>query len=263
MLSSHPSIRVLYLLDPDGKTVVRAVRSEDDYRPLGPDQIAYFTKGRSNHLLTQPYFVDPTNRQGSSLAITYAVRVEDQKRAFGGILATEVSLQFIQDILGAVQVGQTGQILVIARPKASRAEVLDSQAATRRETMPEVIYTSSGVTAQDITDFQRNFPIDLAYGDVNSQHTGFEYEATMPKMASYARLQLVGVGKAGGPVVTTALPVSISPSRCPDWLIVVQQAAEEGYMVADRLKYNVIMLVIVGLGGLGIIAKLWTDSINA
>ena len=42
----------------------------------------------------------------------------------------------------------------------------------------------------------------------------------------------------------------------------VQQYSEEGYMVAERMKVNVLVLVIVGLSGLLLIAKLWFDSFS-
>jgi len=131
-------------------------------------------------------------------------------------------------------------------------------APSPKETMPEVIFSSPLVNRFDIEDFRKFFPVEKAFHD---DEKGFDYEGLTPKIASYACLRNV-VLERYGPLSASAFPVPASPERTPDWLVVVQQSAQEGYVVADRLKYNVIVLVLVGLAGLGIISKLWMDSLN-
>ncbi|MBI4863169.1 MAG: cache domain-containing protein [Candidatus Riflebacteria bacterium] len=207
MLSSHPTLTTLYLLDPSGKIVLQrfgaSARGDHKTFPIPEKEIKRLTSTGGNYWLSDTYF-QGENRRSSP-----------------------------------------GQILVLSR-------LADGK--------PQVIFSSPGVNEEDVRDLLGNFPTEIAYRE---DRAGHEYEGKRSKMASFARLHSVSVERSRpGLPVASAFPVAVSPSRNPDWLIVVQQTSQEGYMVADRMKYNVLVLVLVGLAGVAIIAKLWVDSVT-
>jgi hypothetical protein len=245
----HAILRTLYRKGPDGKVLITRhgtqARNEREWRDLTDAEFGRLAGG-SNYLLSrEPYFVRPNEKASSPLALTYAVSVEDRKtKKFNGVIGAELNLEFIPDIVAAVQVGRTGQIIVVARGDDSK---------------PRIIFTSRNMQEPDARDFMANFPVERAFEE---ERTGFEYAATYPKMASYARIHSVAVRPGNALFGQSPFSVPIQPGRIPDWLIVVQQHAQEGYMVADRMKYNVAVLMVVGLVGLLIIGKLWFDSLS-
>jgi hypothetical protein len=250
IIRRHPIVRTLYLVDPGGQTVVTrhgiGTRSPKDYRPLSAAERATMSRPGGNYYVSpRPYFL-PSRAQGDSpLAMTYAVRLEDRSHEFTGILAAELEMDWIAEVLEVVQVGHTGQLVVVCRAADGR---------------PSAIYSTRNMTRSDLEDFHATFPVERAYGQ---ELVGVEYEGVRPKMASFATRH---GGAVDRPDVLVGqirpFPVAVTPERIPDWLVVVQQYTEEGLMVAERMKWNVIVLVIVGLTGLLIIAKLWIDSLT-
>jgi len=68
---------------------------------------------------------------------------------------------------------------------------------------------------------------------------------------------LQATGMAVGLIPTTR---DVNTRAVPDWLVVVQQDFDEGVALANRMKYNIVLLVAIGIVGLLVIAKLWWDS---
>lgn len=254
MLRRHQTLRTLYRLDASNKLVLArhgaAVRSTE-FHQLSKSEFDRLAAGANFSLSREPYFVNPDRKAESTLAITFAVRIDEPPAKagdpprFSGVLAAEIDLEFIPDILAAAQVGRTGQFLVV------------SMGDDRK---PRIIFSSRNMQTNDASDFLSNFPVEKAYGE---ERAGFEYEGTEPKMASYARVHKVALEPGHRFFGRNPFPVAITPARIPDWLIVVQQQAKEGYLIADRMKWNIGVLVIVGLGGLLLIGKLWFDSLTA
>ncbi|MBI3891726.1 MAG: hypothetical protein HY303_09380 [Candidatus Wallbacteria bacterium] len=171
-------------------------------------------------------------------AITFACAIiEKPGDNFRGVVGAELNLDFIQNILVSVRVGRTGEIL------------LANQAGS-------VIFSSPGFKGLD--DF-KEFNIQKAFQQTRGN---VEYGVKTPRLAAYQRIQalaintILDVGSQPAPFWE-----SLAPSMIPDWLVVVQQHAEEAYMVAERMKYNLIILVIVGVIGLVVIARLWLESL--
>lgn len=252
MLRRHQILRTLYRLGPDGKLRLArhgaGARSTDFTRLTGPE-FERMAAGANFFLSREPYFVYPGNKADSPLAVTFAVRIEEppsrpgEAARFAGVLAAELDLEFIQDILAAAQVGRPGQFLVV------------SMADDRK---PRIIFSSRNMQSGDADDFLSNFPVERAYGE---ERSGFEYDGREPKMASYARVHKVALEPGHRFFGRNPFPVAVTPTRIPDWLIVVQQQSREGYLIAERMKWNIGVLVIVGLGGLLLIGKLWFDSL--
>lgn len=249
MLRRHPILRTIYRKGPDGKTqVVRhsiGAKNMKDWRDLTAAEFGKLAGGANYFLSKEPYFVKPEEKASSSLALTYAVRVDDPQQKFGGVVGAELDLEFIPDIVAAVQVGRTGQVMVVS---------------TGDDARPRIIFSSRNIQGDDTKDFLDNFPVERAFQE---ERTGFEYQGSIPKMASYARVHTVALQPGHRFFGKNPFPVAITPGRIPDWLVVVQQHAAEGYMVADRMKYNIAVLMVVGLVGLLIIGKLWFDSLTS
>jgi hypothetical protein len=245
-LGRHGILRTLYLKDPSGATLMQRYRSGKEFKPLPDDQFKRLLKPGGNYFMSEPYFL-PNPRAGTTpLALTYAVAIEGRKIGeITGVVGAELDLECLPDILAAVQVGHTGQLLIVGQGKSEK---------------PEVIFSSRNMKEPDVNDFLTNFPFGRA---LTEERAGFEYEGQIPKMASYATLHGVAIEPGdryfGG---RSPFPVPVTPSRLPNWMVVVQQHAAEGYIVAERMKYNIIVLVMVGLFGVLVIAKLWMDSLT-
>ena len=264
VLRRHQTLRTLYRLGTDGKLLLArhgaAVHVTPDqgtpgqpaeFRPLTDAEFGRLKSGGNFYLSHEPYFVYPDRKADSPLAITFAVRLEEpplkagDTPRFAGVLGAEIDLEFIPDILAAAQVGRTGQFMVV------------SMGDDRK---PRIVFSSRNMESNDAGDFLTNFPVERAYGE---EMAGFEYEGTEPKMASYARVHKVALEPGHRFFGHNPYPVAVTPARIPDWLIVVQQHAKEGYLIADRMKWNIAVLVVVGLGGLLLIGKLWFDSLTS
>lgn len=254
ILRRHQTLRTLYRIDTTGKVVlVRhgvAVRSSK-YRELTRQEFDRLAGGANYFLSREPYFVMPDRKAESPLAITFAVRLEEpplkpgDPPRFAGVLGAEIDLEFIPDILAAAQVGRTGQFMVVSMGDDKKSRI---------------VFSSRNMQQSEADDFLANFPVERAYGE---DRAGFEYSEKEPKMASYARVHKVALEPGHRFFGKNPYPIAIAPARIPDWLIVVQQSAREGYLIADRMKWNIGVLVLVGLGGLLLIGKLWFDSLTS
>lgn len=233
LLKRHPFYRVLYLLDENGKELRAHYNlNVEKYRPLGPEAFASLKSKEKAQLLSEFYKIE------EDPALTFACPVlEKPSENFKGVVVAELNLNFIQDILASVRVGRTGEIF------------LASQAG-------KVIFSSPGFSGLD--DF-KDFKVAGAF---QTGRGTSEYGKKTPRLAAYQRIHELAQKSVPDPVsqISNILGGG-KPSTVPDWLVVVQQNAEEAYMVAERMKYNLIILVVVGVIGLAVIARLWLESL--
>ncbi|MBI4871798.1 MAG: cache domain-containing protein [Candidatus Riflebacteria bacterium] len=226
LLRRHDIYRVIYLLDEELKPVkLRYNIGSAKYRPIPDDKLALLKRHEVTRLLTDFY------KSEEDPAISFACSVVDKQYNFRGIIGAELDLNFIQDIITNVRVGRTGEILLADRSG-------------------KIIFSSPGFTG--IEEF-RQFDVKRAF---DKEKGSSEYGKTARRLVAYQRLRGMPL-KALDPMQT----ITPMTAEIPDWLVVVQQNAQEAYMVADRMKYNLIILVVVGVIGLLLIARLWVDSL--
>lgn len=206
----------------------------NSFRPLSEKDIMQLTSKYEPSRLTDYY----TTSDGEP-AITFACAIRDKASDdITGIIVAELDLQFLQPVIDGAELGRTGDVLVA--DKAGK-----------------VIFSTRGFA--DLEDFNNKFPVGDAY---KNNKGAVEYFGERSKLAAYTRVRSI-VGKAFLPTMTILpFPTTISQREIPDWLIVVVQDSAEGYLVADRMKWNIAILLIIGAVGVLIVGKLWLDSIR-
>ena len=246
ILKRHSIFRAIYVLDAEDIAAGRARpglkqgqrwewynTNVNTYRPLPDELIADLRKGWVPSKLTNYYTIE------GEPAISYvcAIRERSTDKVIG-VLAAELKLAFIQPVIDGAELGKSGDVLVVDKSGS-------------------VIFSTRGF--EDLEDFNNHFPINEAY---RKERGGKEYDGKNPKLASYTRIHKMTTKKLIPGIQLLPFPSDITPREVPDWLIVVLQDAAEGYMVADRLKWNIIMLLMIGAIGVFIIGKLWVDSLR-
>lgn len=230
LLKRHDIYRALYMVDPDMKVIRARVNiNVAKYRPLDEARFALLKKKEVSSVISDFY------KSEEDPAITFACSVLDKQETFHGAVVAELNLNFIQDIMSGVRIGRTGEI-VLADASGS------------------VIFSSPGFAG--LSEF-KHFDTAKAFSKSRGSR---EYGAKVKRLASYQRIRPLTERVFGTPGNQPFFP-PVTPDTIPDWLVVVQQNADEAYLVADRMKYNLIVLVIVGVIGLMVIARLWLDSL--
>jgi len=247
MIDRHYRFRSIYLMDIEGNAILTslsaAAPSESDIQMLQPEAARNFLNSRRNYFFTDPYSPGP-----HGLAITYAAKVLDREGTPVGLVAGELDFSFLGKILGTIQLGRTGQLLVTDR-------------------LGSVLFTSRAFDDADRRDF-KNFDVDKAYAKAEGK--GFmEYDGipnaqtgqVEQRLSSFARIHAIASEPDPLDLGRAMFPIPIKATKLPDWMIVAQQHANEALEIADRMKYNVIALVIAGIFGAMVILKLWFDSL--
>lgn len=233
LLKRHEIYRALYLLDAQAKPARRVqynVRART-HREIDQALFDRLARGEVASALSPFYKIEEVP------AITFACAIRDgETDEFLGVLAAELDLNFIQDIIGAIKVGRTGEVLFVDR-KGS------------------IVFSSPGF--KGLEEFS-HFDVRSAF---NARSGTAEYGKASPRLAAYRQVRSAALRTLGPSVMPPMFHNPITPGSVPDWLVVVQQSTEEAYLVANRMKYNIIILVVVGMIGLLVIARLWLDSL--
>ncbi len=246
ILKRHSIFRAIYVLDAEDIAAGRSRPAQRDgkrwewyntnvrtYRPLTDDLIEDLKKGWVPSKLTNYYTIE------GQPAITYVCAIRDRSTdKVVGMLAAEMKLAFIQPVIDGAELGKSGDVLVV-------------------DQRGSVIFSTRGF--EDLEDFNKYFPVEVAY---KNKQGGVEYKGVHPKLASYTRIRKMTTKPMIPGLHVLPFPSDITPREIPDWLIVVLQDAAEGYLVADRLKWNIVMLLMIGAVGVFIIGKLWVDSLR-
>ncbi len=231
LLKRHDLFRSIYILDKDGKEWFQQVNiGTNEFRPLPSPLFEKLKRREVSKVLSEFY------KSEEAPAITFACPILDRKDTFLGILGAELNLNFIQDILGSVRIGRTGEILLVDRSGS-------------------VIFSSPGF--RGLEDF-KNFKVKKAF--LQPKGRG-EYNGAKNRLAAHQIIRSLALKPFDPGSLMQPFFNPLTPGTIPDWMVVVQQHSEEAYMVADRMKYNLIILVIVGVIGLVVIARLWSDSL--
>lgn len=246
LINRNPVLRGLHIVDPEGQSLFRAVGVNAlDVRPYPEARRAELLGGEVPSQLSEQYLGG-----GGELCIGFASAVLPYRTGDStplGTVEAEISLSFLQRIVDSVQVGQTGRVLVVDRDR-------------------NVIFSSAGFQPNEMEDFRTTFPADRAFP---SEADGISYgpeEAPSRYLASFRTVKSVSRKGLHAELVlprATLLPSftsTVRPRELPDWMIVVQQDFQEGVALASRMKYNIVLLVSIGLVGLLVIARLWWDS---
>jgi len=217
---------------PNGTTWEWYNTNVNSFRPLAEKDVRQLLSKFETSRLTE-YYTAPDGNP----CITFACPIRNvDNDDVSGILVAEIDLRFIQPVIDGAELGHTGDVLVA--DKAGR-----------------VVFSTRGFI--DLQDFNDKFPIGEAYQNVKG---GVEYFGEKAKLASYTMIRGI-TGKSLLPSINMfPLLSTISRREVPDWLIVVVQDSAEGYLVADRMKWNISILLIIGAIGVLIIGKLWMDS---
>ena len=206
----------------------------NSFRPLSERNIRQLLSKFEPSQLTEYY-----STEDGDGAITFACAIRDRKSdVVSGILVAEIALKFIQPVIDGADVNRTGDVLVA--DKAGK-----------------VIFSTRGFSG--LEDFNNFFPIADAYANVKG---GIEYKGNPRKLAAYTRIRGVTSRSLMSTINMFPFPTTVSRREIPDWLIVVVQDSSEGYLVADRMKWNIALLLMIGAIGVLIIGKLWVDSIR-
>ena len=246
ILKRHSIFRAIYVLDADDLAAGRSRPEKEEgkpwewyntnvrtYRPLTKELITELESGWVPSRLTEYYSVE------GQPAITYVCSIRDPRSdEVIGLLGAELKLEFIQPVIDGAELGKTGDVLVV-----------DGKGS--------IIFSTRGF--EEVEDFNENFPVERAYREKKG---GVEYRGNVSKLAAYTRIQRVTTRPFMPTLPTSPFPSNITPREIPDWLIVVLQDAAEGYMVANRLKWNILILLLIGAIGVFIIGKLWMDSLQ-
>jgi len=246
ILKRHSIFRSIYVLDLDDLAAGRsrpALRNGNrwewfntnatSYRPLDAELVADLRKGWVPNKLTNYYCIE------GEPAITYVCAVRDRTREnVIGLLAAEIKLAFIQPVIDGAELGKTGDVLVVDQSGL-------------------IIFSTRGFT--EVEDFNKNFPVERAY---RTKKGGCEYKGKTAKLASYTLIPEMTTRTLMPRIPMSPFPTTITPREIPEWLIVVVQDSSEGYLVADRLKWNIIILLVIGAVGVFIIGRLWMDSVR-
>lgn len=229
----HSMFRAIHLVDGSGRKVAEHLNvNAHTYRPISDKELEILTKGWETTLLTTYYMRDRIP------VVTFMASVRDSKDRFQGVLAVELGLSFLDRIINNILIGRTGAIMVANRQR-------------------RVVFSSGGVAAGTVKIFNTLFPVDRAFAKrVGGLEYGLGEDA---KLAAYTRLHAVVVNPFSS-LLKLPYVTPVTQRDVPDWLVVVQQDASEGYQVANRMKYNIVILVFVGVVGLLIITRLWFDS---
>jgi hypothetical protein len=246
IISRNPVLRGLSIVDREGKVLHRTVGVNAlDVRPFPDANRAEVLKGTYPSLLSLQYLGG-----GGQLCIGFASAVLPQSRSSSkplGTVEAEISLGFLQRIVDSVQVGRTGRVLVVDRGR-------------------NVVFSSAGFRPDELESFRKYFPADSAFP---AGAEGISYgprENPAAYLASFRTVRSVSRKGLQAELVlprATLLPSftsTVRPRELPEWMIVVQQDFQEGIALASRMKYNVLLLISIGLVGLLVIARLWWDS---
>jgi hypothetical protein len=205
------------------------------YRPLDSGVVRELVKGWVPSRLTDYYPVE------GSPAITFVSAIRDGDDTVVGLLAAEIDLGFIQRVIDSAELGRNGDVLVV-------------------DTKGAIIFSTPGFhELSDVEEFNRRFPTNQAY---QNKKGGVEYFGPNPKLAAYTRIVEMTRKPLMAAPFQFPFTTSITPREIPDWLIVVLQDSSDGYLVANRLKWNIIILLVIGAVGVFIIGKLWVDSLS-
>lgn len=246
----NPVLRSLVARDREGAELYRSVAiGADAPRPFPAPLREDLLGGSTPSLLAPDQFVSP----GEVLAMSFATAVREPGRMgqVQGTLEAELSLEFLKKLVATVQVGTTGEVLVVNQKG-------------------EVVVSTLGFTPAELSDFQRAFPVERAFQtEAGGIAYGGETGTRGEYLAAYRDIQSVSRKRFDAELVVSAshlaLPFTsgINPREIPRWVVVVQQDLEEGLALANRMRMNILLLVGIGLVGLVIIARLWWDSISA
>lgn len=230
LLKRHDIFRVIYFLDENLVPIkVRYNIGATAYRPLPAEKLALLKRREVHRVLSDFY------KSEEDPALTFACSVMDRQDAFRGVVVAELDLNFIQDILTSVRVGRTGEILLVDRAGS-------------------VIFSSPGFSG--LAEF-KNFRIKAAF----ERDRGMgEYGSSVHRLAAHQRIRVLPLKPIWDPTGLGG-QIPYTAETIPDWLVVVQQQSAEAYAVSDRMKYNLFILVVVGVIGLVVIARLWLESL--
>ncbi len=228
----HEYIRALYLVDAAGK--VRAeylAPNVKTYRMAESKLLKELLSGWVPSRLTRCYQI------GDDVAVSYLCAVRGREDEILGVLVAEISLAFLHRVVDSIDMGEWGEILVV-------------------DGSGKIVFSSPGFDA--VEEFNANFPVKKAF---SMEVGGLEYDCGVRKVASFRRVKDVVIKPFDPMAMVMPFMSNVTARELPDFLIVVQIDASHGYMLAERMKWNVVMLIVVASIGLLFIGKLWLDSV--
>ena len=238
----NPVLRQISIVDSKGK-VKESVRSFNVQDAVGLDEKTRdrLLQGEAPSLLSKAY-----RCQDLELCIGFGSTILSPKGLEEpiGFVEADFSLDFLSDLVDSVRVGKTGRVLVVDRNG-------------------KIVFSSKGLSEEDIQTFQEGFPIEEAFARGGGGVAFSDRKKTRSLLGAYR--SVASVSRKGFDAQAVFMPTftsTVRPSEIPDWMILVQQDRHEGMAMARRMKFNIILLVGIGLIGLSVIARLWWDSIR-
>lgn len=239
----NPVIRKLSLEKLDGD-IVQAVTALNvqDARGLPEDVRTRLTAGEVPSLLSSSY-----RCEGLRLCMGFGSTVLSPKGLEEplGVIEADFSLDFLADLVDSVRIGRTGRVLVIDREGS-------------------IVFSSKGMGEEDIEAFQKGFPLEEAFAR-GGGGVSYGVQKGEGRQLLGAYRSVGSISRKGFDAQAVLMPTftsTVRPTEVPDWMILVQQDRHEGMAMARRMQYNIVLLVVIGLVGLTVIARLWWDSVT-
>lgn len=207
LLRQAPAITDVMWIDARGLERLRVSRLQMDRMDAGVDWSgsAFFREVRPGH----PYFGPVHFREGSEPYMTVALRVPE---AAGGVIAAEVNLKFVWDVITQIRVGRTGLAYVVDASGNLVAHP-DISLVLRQTSMLRLAHVAAAANAVDRTGGR--FVRDLNGGEVLSASApttplGWNVFVEMPRDEALEPLYLLA--RRGALLALAALALAVAAS---------------------------------------------------
>ena len=211
LLGYDPHFRQLVLLDSQGQELVRVSRLAEAASHQLADRVEsdWFAQVRQGNRYISPVYVDEAS---SEPMVVMAVAVTDIFGDFQGTLMVEVTLKFMWDLVGSLEVGETGLVYVVDR-QGNLIAFGDVSRVLRGENVGHLDFVSQFMQAP--------VPVGEAAGG-----------------------EMTGIN--GDTVAVTYVPLGV-----PDWAVVTELPLAEARQagVQNTMLLGLTMVLMAGLNG--------------